>query len=89
MRQSKFCKNGKKAVVIVGAVSDAEGYEVQYSTSKSFSGKTVKTKSINSAATTLKSLKKNKNYYVRVRAYKTVNGSKVYGDWSASVKAKK
>lgn len=82
-------KNGKKAVVIVGAVSDAEGYEVQYSTSKSFSGKTVKTKSINSAATTLKSLKKNKNYYVRVRAYKTVNGSKVYGDWSAPVKAKK
>lgn len=40
--------------------------------------------------TLLKKLKK-KKYYVQVRAYRTVNGKKIYGDWSKvkSVKVKK
>ena len=40
--------------------------------------------------TLLKNLKK-KKYYVQVRAYRTVNGKKIYGDWSKvkSVKVKK
>lgn len=39
---------------------------------------------------TVKNLKKNKKYYVCVRAYKFVNGKKVYGKWSKvkSVKTK-
>ena len=39
---------------------------------------------------TIKKLKK-KKYYVQVRAYRTVNGKKIYGDWSKvkSVKVKK
>ena len=38
----------------------------------------------------IKKLKK-KKYYVQVRAYRTVNGKKIYGDWSKvkSVKVKK
>ena len=32
--------------------------------------------------------KKGKTYYVKVRAYKTVNGTKLYGEYSASKKVK-
>ncbi|MBR6473479.1 MAG: Ig-like domain-containing protein [Firmicutes bacterium] len=64
--------------------SKATGYEVQYSTSKTFASgnKTVK---INSASTVTKvigSLTKGKTYYVRIRTYKTVSGSKYYSAYS-------
>ena len=61
----------------------ATGYQVRYSTSKSFdSYKTAKLTSKNTLSKTLKDLKKNKTYYVKVRAYKTVNGNKIYSAWS-------
>ena len=31
---------------------------------------------------TLKNLAKKKNYYVRIRTYKTTNGKKYYSTWS-------
>lgn len=53
-------------------VANATSYEVQYGTSKSFKGaKTVKVSS-KSSSTVLTKLKKNKKYYVRVRAVRTV-----------------
>ena len=59
-------------------VANATSYEVQYGTSKSFKGaKTVKVSS-KSSSKVLTKLKKNKKYYVRVRAVRTVkvdNGS--------------
>ena len=76
-------KNGKKLTVKVAKVSDADGYEVQYSTSSKFTTKTTKKVSMKKTKTTIKKLKKKKTYYVRVRAYKTVNGKKVYSDWSS------
>lgn len=76
-------KNGKKLTVKVAKVSDADGYEVQYSTSSKFTAKTTKKVSMKKTKTTIKKLKKKKTYYVRVRAYKTVNGKKVYSDWSS------
>ena len=33
----------------------------------------------------IKKLKKGKKYYVKLRAYKTVNGTKIYGPWSTAV----
>lgn len=70
------------------------GYQVQYSTSKNFIGKTtvirtVKKKSITKL--TAGRLKAKKKYYVRVRTYKTVKGKKYYSRWSKSkvVKTKK
>ncbi len=64
------------------------GYQVQYSTSKSF--KSAKTKTISKTGTTSKKvtgLKAKKKYYVRVRTYKTVkvNGknTKIYSSWSS------
>ncbi len=67
------------------------GYQIQYSTSKTFKAKYTKTKTVKSYKTTsvtLKSLKAKKTYYVRVRTYKTVDGKKYYSAWS-SYKTKK
>lgn len=65
------------------------GYEVELSTSKNFKSKVVK-KTIAKAATktvTVKKLTKNKKYYVRIRAYKTVKKQKFYSDWKIYKKA--
>lgn len=62
------------------------GYEVQYSTSSKFTKNTTKTSTIKKNSTTSKtvsSLKSKKKYYVRLRAYKTSNGKKLYGAWSS------
>ena len=64
----------------------AKGYQVQYSTSRKFKSK--KTKTTGKTSLTIKNLKKKKTYYVRVRAYKTVNGKKSYGKWSSVKKIK-
>lgn len=72
-------------------VSNAKGYQVKYSTSKKFTKKTSKTATVKKATTTsktVKDLKKKKTYYVKVRSYKTVNGKKVYSDWSNVKKVK-
>lgn len=61
------------------------GYQIQYSTSKTFKEKYTKSKTIKNYRTTyvtLKSLKAKKTYYVRVRTYKTVDGKKYYSAWS-------
>ena len=66
--------------------SQTTGYEIQYSTSKKFTKSTTKTKTVKKNTTTsitLKSLKANKKYYVRVRTYKTVDGKKYYSAWSS------
>lgn len=64
-------------------VAGATGYEVTCSTSKNFKQgkKTVIVKQ--KTSTTIKKLKKGKKYYVRVRAYRTEKGKKVYGPYSA------
>lgn len=67
-------------------VAETTGYELQYSTSEKFTAKTTKTVKISKAATvkkTVKKLKKGKKYFVRIRAYKTVSGKKIYSSWSA------
>ena len=79
-------KSAKKtqATVTWKTVSGASGYVVEYSTSKKFKNKKTATlKKGTTKKTTLKKLKSGKKYYVRVKAYKTVNGKKVYGSVSA------
>ncbi len=66
-----------------------KGYEIQYSTSKDFENAKTKTvKSYKTTSSTLKKLKAKTTYYVRVRTYKTVGGTKYYSDWS-NYKSKK
>ena len=69
-------------------ISGVAAYQIQYSTSKNFKkAKTVKV-SAKSASKVLKKLKKNKTYYIRVRAYKMNGRKKVYGKWSKVKKVK-
>ena len=73
-------------------VSRCSGYQVQYSKNKSFSS-VISTKTVSGQSKTSytgKNFTKGKTYYVRVRAYKTVNGTKYYGAWSSvkSIKCK-
>lgn len=80
-------KSKRKAVIKAKQISGANGYEVQYSTKKSMKSAKVKRKT--STNITISSLKKNKTYYVRARAYKYDSaGQKVYGKWSAVKKVK-
>lgn len=77
---------GKKAKVTFQKVSKASGYQIIYSTSKSF--KNVKKVNVKKTSYTIKKLKKGKTYYVRVRAYRKVNGKIYYGTYSAIEKVK-
>lgn len=69
--------------------SKAAGYQIQYSTSKKFSGaKTITVKSKNTTQKTISRLKKNKKYYIRIRSYKKSGKTTYYSSWS-STKSKK
>jgi len=79
----KADRNGFK-VTWKKVTTKTTGYQIQYSTTSDFSSKTTKT--ITSNSTTSKSypsLKTNTKYYVRVRTYKTVDGTKYYSAWSS------
>ena len=63
----------------------ATGYEIQYATNSKFtSAKKVTITNNKTDKTTISKLSGNKKYYVRVRSYTTVKGTKYYGAWSAS-----
>ena len=72
--------------------SGANGYQIYYSRNKNFKKLSAK-KIVKGGKTTSyvgKNFTKGRKYYVKVRAYKNVNGRKVYGKWSnvKSVKCK-
>ena len=63
----------------------ATGYEIQYATNSKFtSAKKVTITNNKTDKTTVSKLSGKKKYYVRVRSYTTVKGTKYYGAWSAS-----
>ena len=63
----------------------ASGYEIQYATNSKFtSAKKVTITNNKTDKTTVSKLSGKKKYYVRVRSYTTVKGTKYYGAWSAS-----
>ena len=66
---------------------DFDGYQVSYA----MKGKKAKTANITKNTTAkkvIKKLKKGKKYTVKVRGYKTIDGTKIYGAWSAAKKVK-
>lgn len=92
LKSVKAIKKGHKIKVSWNKVSNASGYQVCWYKDKKCK-KTVAKKNITNANTTTysgKGFAKGKKYYVRVRAYKNINGSKIYGKKSniKSVKAK-
>lgn len=88
---SKKTAKSKGFTVKLKKVTGATGYRIQYSTSSKFTKKTTTSKTTKKTSYTVKKLKAKKTYYVRVQAYKTVNGEKIYSTWSkvVSVKTKK
>lgn len=73
---------GKKEFKAVWKKAEnADGYQLQYSTDKSFK-KGAKTLTVKATSKTVSNLKENTVYYVRVRAYKTVDGKNDYTAWS-------
>ena len=82
-------KRGKgKFKVQYSGISKVKGYEICYSTNKKFKSSTKKAHT-SSLAKTIKGLKKNKTYYVRVRGYRIDStGSRIYGKYSKVKKVK-
>lgn len=82
----------KKLKVAWKKDSTVTGYQIQYSTSKNFKKdkKSVTISKKSTTSKTIKTAKSNKKYYVRLRAYKSIGGKKVYGSWSKvkSIKVK-
>ena len=70
--------------------SGADGFIIQYSTDKEFK-KGTKTKFVKGGSRSsvrIKSLKKGKEYFVRIRSYRIVSGHKDCSEWSDAVSAK-
>ena len=62
----------------------ATGYEIQYATNSKFTSSKKVTITNNKTDTkTISKLSGKKKYYVRVRSYTTVKGTKYYGAWSS------
>ena len=82
---SSVKSGSKKMTVKWKKVSACTGYEIQYSTSSKFKSSKTKTVRVDGRKTvskTIKKLKRGTKYYVRIRAYKTVNGKRYYGSYS-------
>ena len=77
----KLSAKKKKLNVTWKKVKQAAGYQVKAATNKKFT-KSKKTVNVKKNKANLKGLKPNKKYYIKVRAYKTIDGEKYYGSWS-------
>ena len=73
-----------------GIVGNCDGYQLQYSTNSNFkSAKTININNRDTCVQLFKNLKSGSTYYIRIRAFKIVNNTKVVGNWSAcSIKCK-
>ncbi len=78
----KLKSGNKKVTVTWKKVTGASGYEIRMATQKNGKFKVIKKTSSKAASYTKKNLVNNKKYYFKVRAYKKVNGRKVYSSWS-------
>ncbi len=86
IKSVKNIKKCKVKLILKKKVKNAAGYQVQYSVKKNFgraSSLTTKKKTV-----IIKKLKKNKTYYIRVRAYVPDGKEKVYGSWSKRKKVR-
>ena len=79
----KITKAKRSLKIVWKKIKNVNGYQIQYSTSKKFKkAKLVTVKKAKVTSKTIKKLKSNKKYYIRIRTYITVNGKKKYSGWS-------
>ena len=85
---SSLTAGSKKITVKWAKNSTASGYQIQYSTSSSFTTSTTKTVTVSGASTVSRAitgLTKGKKYYIRIRTYKTNSaGTSYYSGWSST-----
>ena len=82
-------KKGKKSFTATWKpVANIDGYEIQYSLKKNMKKAKIKSVASSKKKLKVKKLKAKKKYYVRIRAYKVINGKKQYSAWSAKKKVK-
>ena len=77
-------QKGKKSITlkIKKQAIQTTVYQITYSQNKNFkNSKTIKIKNTKTK-TTIKKLKSNKRYYIKVRTYKTIQGKTYYSTWS-------
>ena len=80
---SKLAKGKKSAKISIKKVKGIKGYQIQYSTVKSFKKKYTKTKITIKNVLSIKKLKSKKVYYFRVKAYKMDGKKKLFSKkWS-------
>lgn len=84
-KQTAKVKAGKKKLTVTWKKDkNVSGYQIKIATKKNFKdAKTYTVKSYKTYKKVIKKLKAKKKYFVKVRAYKTVGKSKVYGAYSA------
>ncbi len=68
--------------------SQTTGYQIQYSTRSDFkNAATVWVSNPNTTSKTITGRAGNTRYYVRIRTYKTINGSNFYSSWNSGTKS--
>ncbi|MCQ2525119.1 MAG: hypothetical protein MJ123_12370, partial [Lachnospiraceae bacterium] len=81
----KSLTKARKAFTVKWTKKSVTGYQIQYATNSKFtkSKKTVTVKSASTVSKKIKSLKKKKRYYVRVRCYINKYDTTYYSGWSS------
>ena len=87
--KKSLSKSRKRAKLTWRKVKGANGYEVKYSSSKSFAKKKTKRFRTKRTAYTCTLKGKKSAYYARVRAYKIVKGKKYYSGWTSIIQLRK
>ncbi|MFQ9515224.1 MAG: hypothetical protein ACLRZ9_05285 [Eubacterium sp.] len=91
LKVKKFkTKKKKKSIKITWKKNKyADGYKIVYAANKKLKkSRKVFVKSGKKKSRTIKKLKQKKYYYVKMKAYKIVNGKRVYGKWTKIKKVK-
>lgn len=83
-------KTKKKSIALAWKknVKQTTGYQIQYGLKKNFKGAKLKTVKNKTTRLTLKGLKFRKQYYIRIRTYKTIGKKKYCSRWSKVKKVK-
>lgn len=71
---------GRGSLTITAKAIGASGYEISYATSKNGKYKVVTS---SSQRKIINKLIRRRNYYIKVRAYKIIDGKKVYSGYSS------
>ncbi|MEE1320171.1 MAG: hypothetical protein UHM85_01380, partial [Acutalibacteraceae bacterium] len=87
VKNVKAVKSNSKVKISWTNINGESGYQVSQSTSKSDTNIVATYKTTSGNSVKLKA-KKGKTYYYKVRAYKTVDGKRIYAPWSDAVKFK-